>query len=309
MIGKAGIWSVVALALVAAACGRAEPEPDRAAYEAEIMDWRAGRLETLLAPTGFLTQIGLYWLGDGSYTIGSGEGADIVLPAKAAARVGQIEVQGDHVRQIVADGVTVTSDGEQVTDIVLPPDTSGESVLLEHGSIAWSLIERGGKLAIRVRDYEHPWVKSFGPLPYYDIDPDFRVRATLRRYDEPRKIAVDTVIDGFQQFPVAPGVARFEIDGETYELEPTLVGDSLFFVFGDETNRGETYGAGRYVYASMPGEDGEFVLDFNRSYSPPCAFNDFSTCTVASPRNRLPIRIEAGELYDPVLHYAPEARH
>ncbi len=308
MINKAGIWSVFALAIVAAACGRAEPEFDLAAYEAEIMDWRAGRLERLVAPTGFLTQIGLYWLEDGSYTIGSGEQSDIALPDKAAPLVGRIEVRGNEVRQVVADGVEVTSDGQPVSDIVLPPDTSGEYVLLEHGSIAWSLIERGGKLAIRVRDYEHPWVASFGPLPYYDIDPAYRVTATLQPYNEPREIAVDTVIEGFQQFPVAPGVARFVIDGKTLELEPTLSGDSLFFVFGDETNRGETYGAGRYVYADMPGDNGEFVLDFNRSYSPPCAFNDFSTCTVASPRNRLPIRIEAGELYDPAMHYAPRAR-
>ena len=28
--------------------------------------------------------------------------------------------------------------------------------------------------------------------------------------------------------------------------------------------------------------DGKLVLDFNKSYSPPCAFNDFSTCPVAS---------------------------
>ena len=90
----------------------------------------------------------------------------------------------------------------------------------------------------------------------------------------------------------------------SYELEAYLVGDSLFFVFGDLTNRGETYGAGRFLYAELPGEDGKTVLDFNKSYSPPCAFNDFSTCPVASPRNRLKVRIEAGEKFDPALHYS-----
>ena len=78
----------------------------------------------------------------------------------------------------------------------------------------------------------------------------------------------------------------------------------MFFVFGDQTNRDETYGAGRYLYADMPGENGYFVLDFNKAYSPPCAFNDFSTCPVASPRNRLPIRIEVGEKYDEALHFS-----
>jgi len=46
------------------------------------------------------------------------------------------------------------------------------------------------------------------------------------------------------------------------------------------------------------------VLDFNKAYSPPCAFNDFSTCPVASPRNRLPVRLTAGEKYEPRLHFS-----
>ena len=133
-----------------------------------------------------------------------------------------------------------------------------------------------------------------------------RVEAVLHPYAEPRRITVNTVIEGFTQNPVAPGTVTFAIDGVEYELEPALAGDSLFFVFGDQTNRGETYGAGRYLYAAMPGEDGRFVLDFNKAYSPPCAFNDFSTCPVASPRNRLPIRIEVGEKYDKALHFSPD---
>ena len=219
--------------------------------------------------------------------------------------LGEIAVDGGVVRMAVADGVVVTHGGEPVSDIELPVDTSGEFVMLEHGSIAWSAIERGGRLAIRVRDFEHPWLQSFGPIPYFDIDPGYRVDATFHPYAEPRQITVDTVIEGLTQYPVAPGTVTFEIDGVEYELEPTLADDSLFFVFGDQTNRGETYGAGRYMYVEMPGEDGRVVLDFNKSYNPPCAFNDFSTCPVASPRNRLPIRVEAGEKYDDALHFSP----
>ena len=297
--------ALVALSLAVAACGDADAEFDRAAYEVEVLQWREGRLERLVAPTGFLTQVGLYWLEDGRYSVGGAADNAIRLPASAAHVVGEITVDDGTVRMIVADGVTVTNDGETVSEIELPPDTSGELVMLEHGSIAWSAIERGGKLAIRVRDFEHPWIKTFGPIPYYDIDIDYRVEATFHPYAEPRQIKVNTVIEGLAQYPVAPGTVTFEIDGVGYELEPTSAGDRLFFVFGDQTNRDETYGAGRYLYAASPGEDGRFVLDFNKSYSPPCAFNDFSTCPVASPRNRLPIRVEAGEKYDESLHFSP----
>ena len=105
---------------------------------------------------------------------------------------------------------------------------------------------------------------------------------------------------------VVSGKFEFEIDGETYTLEAYASGEQLFYVFGDQTNRDATYGAGRFLYSAMPGDDGITVLDFNKSYSPPCAFNDFSTCPVASPRNRLPIRIEAGEKFEPSLHFSAE---
>ena len=233
--------------------------------------------------------------------------SDILLPSSAAERVGELRVASDGIRFVVTDGVEVSQDGVVVSEAAMPPDVSGEFVMLQHGSIAWNVIERGGKLAVRVRDFEHPWLASFGPIPYYDIDPDLRVEAVLHRYAQPREIVVNTVIEGFQQFPVAPGTATFVIDGVEYELEPQLSGDRLFFVFGDQTNRDETYGAGRYLYAEMPDDDGVFILDFNKAKSPPCAFNDFSTCPVASPRNRLPIRIEAGEKYDEALHFAGPA--
>jgi uncharacterized protein len=219
-------------------------------------------------------------------------------------------VGADAIWLVVDEGVEVLQDGEPVSEVLMGADTSDNPVTVTHRSLAWGIIERDGPVAIRIRDYEHPFVDTFGPLPYYDIDPAYRVTAELLRYEQPRTVAVDTVIEGFQQFPVSPGIVAFQLDGQRYELEPTIASNGrLFFVFGDETNRDDTYGAGRFVYADMPGEDGRLVLDFNKSYSPPCAFNDFSTCPIASPRNRLPVRIEAGEKFDPNLHYSGAASH
>jgi len=280
---------------------------DLAAYEAEVLEWRAGRLERLLDPNGYLTQVGLRWLDEGTYSIGSDPGNDIVIPATAAARIGELRVATDGVLLVVEEGVEVLHDGEPVSEIFMGADTSENPVTVTHRSLAWGIIERDGPIAVRLRDYEHPFVDTFGPLSYYDIDPAYRVAAKLNSYAEPRTVAVDTVIDGFQQFPVAPGIVTFELNGERYELEPTISDEKLFFVFGDDTNRDATYGAGRFLYADAPGEDGRLVLDFNKSYSPPCAFNDFSTCPVASPRNRLPTRIEAGEKFDPDLYYSAAA--
>ena len=37
------------------------------------------------------------------------------------------------------------------------------------------------------------------------------------------------------------------------------------------------------------------VIDFNRTYNPPCVFTAFSTCAFPPPENRLPFAITAGE--------------
>jgi uncharacterized protein (DUF1684 family) len=94
----------------------------------------------------------------------------------------------------------------------------------------------------------------------------------------------------------APGTAVFTVEGQEYRLTPVLEEGSsiLFFVFGDQTNRTETYGAGRFLYAALP-EDGFAVLDFNRAYNPPCAFSPFATCPLPPKQNRLALKVEAGE--------------
>jgi uncharacterized protein (DUF1684 family) len=291
-------------AIILTGSGVSAADSDNPAYEQEILEWRAWRIAQLKHPDGFLNQVGLFWLQPGSFRFGSAADADLQFGPGAAPELGVFEVSVAGVRMIVHPGVAVQSGEAVVTDMILPPDTSGQDVMVSYGSLAWSVIEREGRYAIRLRDFEHPFVAAFGPLPYFDIDPSLRVQATLRRYSEPRVANVGTVIEGLDYNPESPGVVEFEIGGRRYELEAYTSGERLFYVFGDLTNRDDTYGAGRFLYSEMPGDDGLTVLDFNKAYSPPCAFNDFSTCPVASPRNRLPIRVEAGEKFVPSLHFS-----
>jgi uncharacterized protein (DUF1684 family) len=67
-------------------------------------------------------------------------------------------------------------------------------------------------------------------------------------------------------------------------------------VFGDYTNGNKTYGAGRFLYAKKPKEGNKVVLDFNKSYNPPCAFTDFATCPLPPEQNKLSFEVVAGEL-------------
>lgn len=299
------IISLASIALLSlASCGKGGDAFDVKAHNDEIMQWRAGRLERLLAPTGYLNLAGLFWLENGAVSFGSATANDLVFPTNAAAVIGEFAVSDDGVVMTVADGADVRNGDVAVTSMLIADDTTDAPVTLTHGSLAWTAIKREDRFAIRLRDFEHPALDAFGELPYYAVDPSLRVTATLRRYAEPRIVHVNTVIAGLGWNPRSPGRVNFEINGEQYELEVYESGENLFIVFGDATNRDETYGAGRYLYSRAPAEDGLTVLDFNKSYSPPCAFNNFATCPVASQRNRLPVRIEAGEKFDKSLHYA-----
>jgi len=290
--------------LIAAACSPSSATFNSAAYAQEVLEWRDWRLANLKDPGGYLNQIGLFWLEPGSYTFGSDPSNDVIFTV-GAPQIGTFIVTASGVAMKVAEGVEVMSGGISVEEIDIPSDVSGNGIMVTHGTLGWTVIDRVGRFAVRLRDFEHPFVDTFGPLPYYDIDPALRVTATLHRYEEPRIASVATVIDGLDYQPEVPGVVRFDIDGESFELEAYVAGDQFFYVFGDQTNRDDTYGAGRFLYSDIPGEDGVTVLDFNKSYSPPCAFNDFATCPIASPRNRLPVRVEAGEKFDAQFHYSP----
>lgn len=300
------VWLAAPLiATLLAFCSQSGATFDASAHVQEVLEWRDWRLAQLKDPSGYLNQIGLYWLEPGTYSFGSAAMNDVVFDGGAASAIGTFTVTSDGISMTVLPGVDVQSDGIQVEELAIAADNTGHGIAVTHGSLEWTVVERAGRYGVRLRDFEHPFVAGFGPLPYFDIDPSLRVEATLRRYAEPKIANVGTVIEGLGYHPSSPGVVEFDIGGQRFELEAYTSGERLFYVFGDQTSQDATYGAGRFLYSTNPGEDGKTILDFNMSYSPPCAFNDFSTCPVASPRNRLPVRIEAGEKYDPQFHYSP----
>ena len=71
----------------------------------------------------------------------------------------------------------------------------------------------------------------------------------------------------------------------------------LQLIFRDASVGRETYGT-RFAYAEPTG-DGRYVIDFNRAYNPPCAYNPYTTCPTPPAQNILKVPIRAGEkIYD-----------
>jgi uncharacterized protein (DUF1684 family) len=255
------------------------PAPSPAAFEAEWRDWHARRLASLQKPQGWLALSGLHWLKEGENRIAG-------LP-------GRFTVAGGTVTLTAAAGDGWTLGDAPVTSRALASDRAGTPDRISTGSRTVQVIDRGGRLALRVWDAESPVRKGFTGIDTFTPDLRWRVVARWEAYPAPRLVEVPSVV-GIPTSERAPGRAWFTVDGKEYALEPTLDDDALFFVFKDRTAPRETYGAGRFLSAALP-KDGQVVLDFNRAYNPPCVFSPYATCPLPLPQNVLPIRIEAGE--------------
>lgn len=266
------------------------------AYTASVEKVRAARLDTLKAPAGWLSLIGLEWLQPGANRVGSAADNDIILKA-GPAHLGVVTLDDTgNVTLEVARGSDVLVDGREVQRATLVDDggNGGKATEVRFGSANFFVIARDGKKALRVKDEKAETRTHFVGLDYFPIDPSWRVEAQWVPFDPPHEIEIGSVLGTIDKEKV-PGKAVFTRDGHTYELFPIQEEpDSLFFVFADRTSGKETYGAARFLDTPLA-KDGKLVLDFNEARNPPCAFTPYATCPLAPPENRLDVRVTAGE--------------
>jgi hypothetical protein len=296
---------IASLVLLVAGCGRYVRTPDPA-YVAEIEAWRAERLERLTADDGWLTVVGLDWLAPGVNRFGSDPGSEIPLSGPdIPALAGTVELLADgSVVARAAEGATVTINGAPLTESVLRSDAQGGPDILRVGRLSFFLIDRGGRLAARVKDPEAAARREFKGIRHFPIDPRYRVTARLEPYPEPREVEIPTVL-GTPTTMLAPGILHFTLLGHELSLEPYVnaADDPEYsLIFRDRTSGDTTYGGGRFLAAKAAGADGTTVLDFNLAYSPPCAFTPHATCPLPSPQNSLRLVVEAGEKSSGAAH-------
>lgn len=267
-------------------------------YQDEIREWQSRRLKKLLAEDGWTTLVGLFWLEPGENTFGRATDNRLAMDYPGMPeQVGTFQVAGREVRFMAAPDAKVFHQGRPVSAIgPLADDSALAPTVLAVGSLSFYLIERSGRLGIRVKDSRADARVHFRGLEYFPVDPNWRLAARFEPYSPARKIPITTVLDMQEEMP-APGALVFEVDGMPYRLDAVLeAGERDWFVmFADATNGKQSYGAGRFLYVAPPA-NGETVIDFNKSYSPPCVFSAFATCPLPPPQNRLPIAVTAGEL-------------
>lgn len=268
-------------------------------FESDLAQWRATRVERLTAPDGWLSLIGLHWLQLGENSVGTAEDCTIRLSA-GPAYLGRVTLADDgRVTFIAAPGSLASTNGRAVPGSRFGAMElnyrSGKPSSVIAQNLSFTVIQRGDKIGLRVRDSESDRRRQFAGIDTFPADPTWRIEAQWVAFPEPRQIPITNVL-GQTSPATAPGKAVFTRDGKTYELTPIVdaPGEPLFFIFADETSGEETYAAARFLYAEPPRE-GKVILDFNRAQNPPCAFTPFATCPLPPKENRLALRITAGE--------------
>jgi uncharacterized protein (DUF1684 family) len=290
---------LVSASLSAVLLFAAPPAPwptDPATFAQATAAWHAYRDQRLASEEGWLTLVALLWLKEGDNVAGSGSDAAVVFPAKAPPRLGTFRRMGKSVTFQPEPGVAVTTRaGKPFTGGALKSDGEGEPDVLDANGLRFFVVIRGDRVGLRVKDPDAPQRRNFHGIPSYPADPRWRIEAKWEPSPKGTSIPVPNILGTVDATP-SPGTAVFTVDGKEFRLTPVLEeGETnLFFVFADATNRTETYGAGRFLYAE-PAKDGHVVLDFNRAYNPPCAFSPYATCPLPPKQNRLPFAVAAGE--------------
>lgn len=267
-------------------------------HRADVEAWREERYRRLREPMSWLTLVGLDWLREGENRLGSAREAELRLPS-GPAMAGLLVRTGMEVTAHGERGAGLTHDGGEVNDLRLVSDADAaegeEPTLLELAALRILLIRRGGRVGLRIWDTAAPARRDFAGIPHYPVDPAWRIDARFETAAPGETFSVPDVLGDVADEPLLGRVA-FELGGVTHRIK-AMEGDDdrLWLVFGDATNGDTTYGGGRFLYADQPASDGTVVVDFNRTYNPPCVFSPYATCPLPPAENQLSIRIEAGE--------------
>lgn len=282
------------------ACTRKSPKSqiDSSAYSEEIHRWQQKRWTDLKDENGWLTLVGLFWLKDGDNSFGSDAANQIALANQNVKPQAALFTLKNGAVQFTAKQSGYTLDGKEVKSVEMKSDDDDHPTVLHLGSLSLQIIKRGEKLGLRVKDSQNPDRLNFQFTEFYPPNLDWRFDAQFEPYNPPKQMPIMNVLN-MESAESSPGAIKFTVDGKEYRLDAITEKDEprLFIIIADKTSGKETYPAGRYLYVDPPDASNHVVIDFNKAYSPPCAFTKFATCPLPPRQNRLPFAIEAGEKY------------
>ncbi|MBS1490945.1 MAG: DUF1684 domain-containing protein [Bacteroidetes bacterium] len=287
---------ILGLLLLLSACQKPVLSAEElATYEREVNLWHEQRLIDVKAPNGWLNLAGLYWLEGGINTFGSNQRNTIIFPAgKIAEHAGHFLVTGKRVKLFAKKEAAITYLGKPINELEVFNSDSAKGMEVKSGTLRWTIIQRGDKLGIRLRDDSSEVAKKFVGIERFAISPSYRIEAHFEKADSLHTVAITNVVGQTTEVP-SPGKLFFKVRGKKLSLDVLKAETEYFIIFADSTTGQETYGGGRFLYVKKQDKKNTVILDFNKAYNPPCVITPFATCPLPPKQNHLSVAIRAGE--------------
>lgn len=277
-------------------------------FTSEWQAWHDDRLAALATPFGFLSVTGLHWLQQGENTWDGAPGrfdldGDTVRFRIAAGRSAgptraalEAEAAQDPADASAAGSSTTTVLGAAADGspwIRLAKDDALPWLVADH--TAYEVINRDGRVGVRVRDSKSALLANFVDIPAFPLKRSAVVPGVFTPYPEPRTRRIATAMPGLEMDRTTLGTIAFELGGSTHTLTATGSLDTGLTVdFHDRTN-GDSTPMWRTLSVGLPDGDGVVTLDFNRTVIYPFAFMPWATCPAPVEENILSVAVRAGE--------------
>jgi uncharacterized protein (DUF1684 family) len=260
----------------------------------DFESWKTQRQQELLAEDGWVNLIALLWFDENLPYLNLSKNDSLLLSDSMEGKnIGTFQFRNDSIWFYFNQKIAKKSKLQPPARILQFPVVDYTKGGVYYDRWKWSVIKRGEKFGMRLRDLKHPALTDFKPIPYFDYDSAFRVDALfVPKFNE--TMDIPNVLGQIVEWKVM-GILKFELQGKFYELTALDEAGKFFVIFSDLTNESETYPIGRYLYVNYPDKNGRTTLDFNFAYNPPCAFTAFATCPIPPRQNRLETSISAGE--------------
>jgi hypothetical protein len=221
-------------------------------------------------------------------------------------------------RAVTAHHIRVTVDGDRFHVVAVDQDARF-NIPGEKDAKAWKETREAtvdpssiqiGRFLLRLSHQRFPAIIVFDPqsprftlykgLKYFPPDLAYRYELALTPNPKPETTVIMSTrgnqrrADRVGWFDFVVGTTPVRLEAVRL-LEPGVGENDLGIFFRDATTGKESYELGRYVdVKKLP--NGKFLLDFNYSYNPACAYSDHYNCPIPPKANVLPVAIRAGEM-------------
>lgn len=285
-------------------------------FTSEWQAWHDERLAALATPFGYLSVTGLHWLQQGENTVEGAPGrfdldGDTVRFRISAGRSAgptraALEAEASQDQAAASAGgrpESTTAGGPASTTLGTAADGSPWLRLAKNDSLPWlvadhtayEVINRDGRVAVRIRDSKSALLANFVDIPAFPLKRGAVVPGVFTPYPEPRTRRIATAMPGLEVDQTTLGTIAFELGGATHRLTATgSLETGLTVDFHDRTN-GDTTPMWRTLSVGLPDADGAVTLDFNRTVIYPFAFMPWATCPAPVEENILSVAVRAGE--------------